>query len=851
MAEYLISHKYSLRKVTSVLLAVLVSSFASLANPRTGPACTGSQSIQFGTIRIKTLDQSDKPVGGVHVELKSAGAVVAKGESNQNGEVEFSGLKPGAYDVVASREDLQDLTQEGIAVSPASPVQIVLSLGPRIEVKEAVTVKADGQADSVQQGASPPEELQRNQIKSLPSKPANVADALPLLPGVVRSPTGELKIAGRGENRSAFIVNSVDATDPATGQFGVTVPVDSVQVVNVFQTPYLAQFGRFTAGVVVVETRRGGDKWNYELNDPLPDFRILGGHLRGIRDTTPRVVFNGPLIENKLYFSEGFDYELRKTPVHTLPFPFNETKKESINSFTQLDYLVSDVQTLTGTFHFAPWHSNFVNLDFYNPQQVTPAFSAGDYTGTITDRYAIGKSLLESGFSIKEFSGHVWAQGQADMIMTPVGNSGSYFSEQHRDASRVEWLEIFSLAPIGEMGTHNLKFGTTLTRTSNTGQFVARPVDILDGAGNELKRVEFVNGRPFNRHDLETEFYGQDHWAITKKFSMDMGVRFDYQGITETFRIGPRVGVAFAPFGDQNTIIRGGYGIFYDRVPLSVYSFNSYPDQLITTFGPGGRIIDGPRLFVNLTESATRTKFPFIHSENTIGNFAPYSRTWNAQVDQPISKRLRLRANFLQSYSYGVVILNPMVIDGRNALVLGGGGKSQYWQVEFTARLSLPNDGQFFFSYVRSHTQGDINEFNNYLGNFPFPLVRPDVVSNLPGDLPNRFLAWGSIRLPWRMRVAPIAEYRNGFPYAPVDALQNYVGTPNKVRFPNFYSLDARLSKDFKVTDKYTLRLSVNGFNLTNHFNPIAIRSNIADSQYGIFFGDYKRRFTADFDIIF
>jgi outer membrane receptor for ferrienterochelin and colicin len=51
----------------------------------------------------------------------------------------------------------------------------------------------------------------------------------------------------------------------------MTVPVDVVERVDVFKTPYLAQFGRFTAGVVSVETRRGGDKWNFELNDPLPD----------------------------------------------------------------------------------------------------------------------------------------------------------------------------------------------------------------------------------------------------------------------------------------------------------------------------------------------------------------------------------------------------------------------------------------------------------------------------------------------------------------------------------------------------------------------------------------------------
>jgi hypothetical protein len=190
-------------------------------------------------------------------------------------------------------------------------------------------------------------------------------------------------------------------------------------------------------------------------------------------------------------------------------------------------------------------------------------------------------------------------------------------------------------------------------------------------------------------------------------------------------------------------------------------------------------------------------------------------------------------------------------VAGHDALVLGGGGKSRYKQLEFTGRWNLNDGSQVFFSYVHSQALGDINEFNNYLGNYPFPVVRPDQFSNLPGDIPNRFLAWGVVRLPWKMRVSPLAEYRNGFAYSTLDQAQNFVGLPNSHRYPAFYSFDARLSKDFKVSDKYTLRFSVNGFNLTDHFNPTAVHYNIADPQFGLFFGSYQRKFTADFDLIF
>jgi hypothetical protein len=84
-----------------------------------------------------------------------------------------------------------------------------------------------------------------------------------------------------------------------------------------------------------------------------------------------------------------------------------------------------------------------------------------------------------------------------------------------------------------------------------------------------------------------------------------------------------------------------------------------------------------------------------------------------------------------------------------------------------------------------------------------------------------------------------------------VDALQNYAGTPNGSRYPHFFSADARVSKDLKVNRNHAVRLSVSGFNLTNHFNPEAVHFNIADPAYGLFFGHRGRRFTADFDFLF
>src|SRR5262249_43450978 len=228
---------------------------------------------------------------------------------------------------------------------------------------------------------------------------------------------------------------------------------------------------------------------------------------------------------------------------------------------------------LSGTFHAAPRHMNFVGLDFFNPQPVTPTFRARDYTGTLIDRWTLGRNLLESTLAIKRFVGNVWGQGDEPMILTPTGNRGNYFSQQNRRASRTEWIKIYSLSPMKFHGAHNLKLGTTVSATHNRGAFAARPVLIEDAASRLIRRIDWIAGRAFRRKDIETAFFLQDHWVMNPKFAVDVGTRFERQSITQTARVAPRVGLSWMPFGSQRTIIRGGFGLFYDRVPLSVYAF--------------------------------------------------------------------------------------------------------------------------------------------------------------------------------------------------------------------------------------------------------------------------------------
>jgi hypothetical protein len=228
--------------------------------------------------------------------------------------------------------------------------------------------------------------------------------------------------------------------------------------------------------------------------------------------------------------------------------------------------------------------------------------------------------------------------------------------------------------------------------------------------------------------------------------------------------------------------------------------------------------------------------------------------TFNGQVEHRFSRLLHVRATYTDSHSVGLITFEPDLLGTTHEIVLNGDGTSTYKQFETTTKLTWRGGQQLVFSYTRSRAQGTSNNFDTYLGNFPLPELRPVAYSNLPADLPNRFLLWGHVKIPfWKLEMQPVIEFRTGFPYAQYDAFQNYVGIPytDATRFPDFFSADARVMRDFKVSAKYGVRLSVTGSNLTNHFNALEVHDNTADPQFGVFFGNYHRRYRFDFDFLF
>jgi len=182
-------------------------------------------------IRLSVIDEKNLAVPDATVEVRLSDNVVSTATTDTTGRVTLTFTVAGTYSLgIQKKNYLPNQTvvevNEG---SAAQDIDVVLSTVALSQ--QSVEVKGEA-SNPTTETSSAPTTLAPTQAQDTPLRPATLVDALPLIPGIVRGPDGSVRIAGFGEDHSALLVNSVDVTDPATGNFGLSVPIDSVQTIQ-------------------------------------------------------------------------------------------------------------------------------------------------------------------------------------------------------------------------------------------------------------------------------------------------------------------------------------------------------------------------------------------------------------------------------------------------------------------------------------------------------------------------------------------------------------------------------------------------------------------------------------------
>ncbi len=791
--------------------------------------------MQGGSIKGKVvadIPDQRKALPGVVVTLSGErlGDRKLQTVTDREGAYDFAGLVAGEYLVTVEFSGFKKY-ERTISVQIDATVEQDLMLQP-VPLNEQVTV-TDDPTEANRTESTTPSVITQASLRDAPLIDQKFQDALPLLPGVVRGPDGNLNIKGTRPSQSGILVSSLNVTDPWTGTPAIELPLEAVETVQVHSNPYSAEYGRFTGAVTTIETRSGTNDLRYLVTGVLPRPRWRDGKIFGIGAVTPRIAVGGAIKKDKLFFFQSLEYRFVRTNVPSLE-ELNERQRdmqrESFDSFSRLDYVINSNNRLTASFSIFPQKQDYFNLNTFNPADTTANFHQRGWFLALNQQATFKSGgLLQSSFSVKQFDGDIFGNSGAPYQVAPERNAGGWFDRQHRESRRYELLEIYNLAPHNWRGSHAFKVGVNYSYTTFDGSDRSAPVSILRADGTTYQRINFAGTGELTRNQHEFSAFVQDKWIVNPRVVFDLGLRYDRDAIGAENNFAPRLGVVLVPFANGRTVFRGGVGLFYDKIPLNVGSFDQYQDFLVTTFANNGTtVVDGPRLFLNTAPS---------NLEN------PYSVAWNAQVDHEISQRLLLRLGYEERSTRKDFVLEP-VADGTTLnsgrLLLLNSGRSRYRELQAVARFRFQEGRNIFLSYVRSQARGNLNDFNHYFGNLKQAVIRPDENGKQPFDAPNRMLFWGEFALPFEMVATPVVDWRSGFPFSIINEQQDFVGPRNEGgRFPSLLTFDLLVTKGLTIPfrgKKYRGRAGITIFNITNHWNPRDVQNNLDSRQFGTFF---------------
>jgi TonB dependent receptor-like, beta-barrel len=626
------------------------------------------------------------------------------------------------------------------------------------------------------------------------------------------------------------------------------LPAIAVQSVQVLSNPFSAEYGKFSSGVVEVATRGGTDEWKWLLEDPLPRPRWINGSTHGISSASPQLTFAGPIKRGKLYLFQTLYYGYDARRVYSLPDPHNVRVQEVVNTYTQVDWNLSSNQRFTFMLTVDPQKTKFANINTFDPQPVTENYRQRGFFASGTHRWILGQGgFIQSLFSAKRLDARITPADPTVGVMTlfPDQNFGTFFERQDRRTRLYQWSQTFNSRPLQSAGRHLFKAGYAFSRSTYDGQISDTPVRVLRGDGTLSSTINFASALRSDIAKNEVAFFVQDTWQIHQRFTLDFGLRLDHDNLSaESINVAPRVGFVFAPTRDGRTAIRGGFGVFFDKIPINVANFQNVPVRTVTSFASDGTaVINAPLTFPHVI--ATRDQQLRV----------PYNLGWNLQFDRELRRGLLMRLGYEHREGYRDFYVDPVQSGGIAQLNLYNNGRQTYREFLAMLRWQPTERTTLYASYVRSLAKGELNDYNYFFGNFPYPLIRPNQFGPLSSDAPNRVLIWGVFPLPKKFDFVPILDVHTGFPFSRLDENWNFVGRRNQAgRFPTFVGFDPKIQYPVDFTfrkRRIRFRAGLTVHNVFNHFNPREVQQYGPSPNFGQFYNSVKRQFRIDGDFDF
>ena len=786
-----------------------------------------------GSLRGQVTDPSGAAVAGASVLLTTPSGAAMDTVTNKDGAYEFKDLAAGNYVIKAVAQGFALFAKSEVLVTAGQLTRVNIPLTLEVQQEKVEVSDSTAQLDVNPANNANTIVMQGKDLEALSDDPDELQSELQALAGPSAGPNG-----------GQIYIDGFTA--------GQLPPKASIREIRINQNPFSSEYDKLGYGRVEIFTKPGTDKLHGQLmfsgnassfNSRNPFETLPAGTAPPDYHTT---FFNGN-VGGALNKKASYFFNLERRDIQNLgivsatilvdPTLTNVTCNDAVfspaaalkiascsaavsnpetrtNLSPRFDFQLTPNNTLTARYqYFRNTETNGTVGQFTLAALGTKDLSV-EHTLQVSDTQVIGAHAInETRFQFI----HEDTETAPTTLSTTVSVGGAFNGNGAGGGNTSDFQSRYEFQNTTYLnfGKHSWKFGARIRDTADSnatlgnynGQFFFNNIQqyrmFLEGqAGVSPSYYTQSGGKSsFDVNWLDAGLFVQDDWKVRPNLTVSYGLRFETQNnFSDKRDFAPRLGIAWGIGGNAKnppkTVLRAGFGMFYDRF---TYSQILQQDRLggvdpqnfqvrIQVLNPSFYLSGAP-LAVNQLPPATT---PTIYQTNSDLR-APYTIQTGMTLERQLTSSANIAVTYLNSrgvhqfYTNNLNPFDPITqlrrneidqnvfqyqsegIFKQNQLIING-------SVRMGAKLSL--FGYYTLNYADSDTAGATSFPSN-----PYDLQLD--YGRAAFDIRNRLFLGGTIGLPYGFRLSPFLVASSGIPFNITTGTDPYQGNLYNVR-PEF-----------------------------------------------------------------
>jgi len=795
-----------------------------------------------GSLRGQVKDELGGAIVGATVTAVDAVGVERTATTNDEGVYVFNNLPVGTYTVRASVEGFAPFERAALALTAGQRETLDITLGITIEAEE-VTVAAEPAVSADPENNAGAIVIRGEDLESLPEDPDELAEALQALAGPSAGPNGgQIFIDGFTGGRLPPR-ESIREVRINSNPFSAEYDRLGFGRIEILTRPGTDRF-RGQAFFNFADESLNSRNPFAPVRAPYQT-RAYGGNVSGPL-VSKRASFFVDFDRRALDDNDVINAIILDSSLNPTPFSQSVLTPQMRTTFSpRFDFAINQNNTLVGRYTFT--RTGRENSGIGDFSLLSRAFnsSSTEHTFQLTETAIINQKIInETRFQYIRRR----AEQEGDNSIPTINvqeaftGGGSQVGLAFNNEDRFELQNNTSLS----LGNHAVKFGLRLRRVSlfdfspnnfggtfTFGGGLAPELDVnnqvvfnadgsplfvpitsieryrrtllFQGQGLSAAEVRALGGGPTqftiaggdpaaSVRQWDFGAFVQDDWRVRPDLTLSLGLRYERQSnISSNLNFAPRIAFAWSPGGggqrQPKTVIRGGFGIFYDRIgenlTLQADRFNGENQQqfLVTdpaVLGLAQFTLDG---VTNVPTAEELAGFDLPQTTRRLAEDAqaPYTIQTSLSFERQLPYNFTFSATFintrtlhlLRSRNINAPLTGTFVPGDASSGVRPFGDVGNIYQYETSGRL---NQTQLMFN-LNSRLNRNFSLFARYVlgkaesdtdGSGTFPANSYDMSGEYGRsslDVRHNFVVGGSINAPWGIRLNPFVIASSGRPF--------------------------------------------------------------------------------------